>query len=57
MSRLFLSDERKWMTCLKKERTARAEYYALEKANERTASINIVMRMLTVSVRPYMTGI
>jgi hypothetical protein len=57
MSRLFLSDERKWMTCLKEERTARAVYYALEKANERTASINIGMRMLTVSVRPYMTGI
>ena len=57
MSRLFLSDERKWMTCLNEERTARAVYYALEKANEKMACISFGMKTSVENVKPSMTGI
>ena len=57
MSRVFLSDERKWMTCLKEERTARAVYYALEKANAKMAYTSFGMRTSAENVKPFMTGI
>jgi hypothetical protein len=57
MSRLFLSDERKWMTCLKEERTARAVYYALEKANVKMAYTSFGMRISVENVKPSMIGI
>ena len=45
------------MTCLNEERTARAVYYALEKANEKMAYTSFGMRTSAENVKPSITGI
>ena len=57
MLRLFLSDERKWITYLRKEKTARVAYYVPEKVNEKMDCTNIGMRISEANDRPFTTGI